>query len=86
MDIMLKHFKEVIKPSRPQKAKVVVKKSKRVEPEPNIYDDGVNKNVTLFKYFIVDKSKMKILDEIELTLEQARKINDNIKDIAFVRQ
>ena len=83
MDFMFKYFKEVIKPSKPN---VKVKNSKPVEPEHDVYNDGINKNVTLYKFFIVDKSKMKILDEIELTLEQARKINDNIKDIAFVRQ
>lgn len=79
---MLKHFKQLIKPTK--KPKIQVKYSR--EPEPYIDDDGISKHVTMFKYFILDKSNMKILDVIELTPEQARKINDNIKDIAFIRQ
>ncbi len=49
-------------------------------------DDYVMKNLKLYKYFIVDKTSLTILDQIELTEAQARKINDNIKDIAFIRQ
>lgn len=79
---MLKHFKQLIKPAK--KPKIRVKHSN--VPEPDIYDEGISKHVTMFKYFILDKSNMKILDEIELTPEQARKINDNMKDIAFIRQ
>jgi len=78
---MLKHFKQLIKPTK--KPKIQVKYSS--ESESNVYDDGISKHVTMFKYVILDKSNMKILDEIELTPEQARKINDNIKDIAFIR-
>lgn len=79
---MLKHFKQLIKPTK--RPKIQVKYSN--ESEPNVYDDGISKQVTMFKYFILDKSNMKILDEIELTPDQARKINDNMKDIAFIRQ
>ena len=79
---MLKHFKQLIKPTK--RPKIQVKYSS--VSEPNVYDDGISKQVTMFKYFILDKSNMKILDEIELTPEQARKINDNMKDIAFIRQ
>ena len=80
---MLKHFKQLIKPTT-KKPDIKVKHSK--ETKPDIYDDGISKQVTMFKYFILDKSNMKILDEIELTPDQARKINDNMKDIAFIRQ
>jgi hypothetical protein len=79
---MLKHFKQLIKPVK--KPKIQVKYSD--VSEQNVYDDGISKQVTMFKYFILDKSNMKILDEIELTPDQARKINDSMKDIAFIRQ
>ena len=49
-------------------------------------NDYVTKTVKLFKYFIVDKDTLEILDLIELTEDQARKINDNVKNIAFIRQ
>ena len=49
-------------------------------------DDYVMKTVKLFKYFIVNKDTLEILDQIQLTEDQARKINDNIKTVAFIRQ
>ena len=49
-------------------------------------DDYIMRHVKLFKYFIVNKDTLEILDQILLTEDQARKINDNIKTVAFIRQ